>query len=274
MPTIKQCTLTNGQQVFYRSRFDVDILTREMSQRPLYLRHGLQLQDGDCIIDVGANIGFFLLQLGRTLRYATVYAFEPVPQIFDVLERNAERHCPLTVQLFNCGLAQSNGTATFTYFPRTSVASTMYPDASAEFQRNSRRFVLSEMRSRSRLLRGLLACTPEWLWFPISESIRRYYQKTEQVTCTLRRLSEVIEEEQIGRIDLLKIDTEGAEEDVLLGIDPHHWDRMRQAVVEVHRGRDGLERVERLLHERGFSTVSESVLPGVEHLYLVYARRD
>jgi hypothetical protein len=150
----------------------------------------------------------------------------------------------------------------------------MYPDESLEFRLNSRRFVLAELRQRSRILRGLLTCTPEWLWFPLSESIRRYYHEIRVVNCRLRRLSGVIDESQIQRIDLLKVDTEGAEEDVLAGIESRHWDRIRQAVVEVHQGLESRTRVERTLQDRGFATVGAQLVPEVDHLHLVYARRQ
>ena len=273
MPRIKECVLPNGQWVFYRSKTDVDLLTRELLHEPIYFRHGVTVRDGDCILDVGANIGFFLLQLGQILKEAVVYSIEPIPEVFEVLRRNAQRHSWLEYHLLNYGLSRNEGATSFKYFPRLSVASTMYPDESRMFRRNSRRFVLTEMRQRSRILRGLLACTPEWLWFPVSESIRRYYQSTRNVTCRLRRLTDVIDEEGITGIDLLKVDTEGAEEDVLSGIEPRHWSLIRQAVIEVHQGRKGLLRIERLLHDQGFTTVSELAVPGVEHLYLVFARR-
>lgn len=273
MPAIKECVLSNGQRVYYRSKADVDILAREMFERPIYLQHGLAVKNGDCIFDIGANIGFFLLQLGQTLQQATVYSFEPIPEVFEVLQCNAKQFSKLDCRLFNIGLARAAGEVPFQYFPRASVASTMYPDRSPEFRRNSRRFVLAEIRERSRILRWLVDGTPQWLWFPVSESIRRHYQSARTVRCRLRRLSEVIDDERIARIDLLKVDTEGAEDDVLAGIDERHWGLIRQAVVEVHGGRDSLERVEKLLCDHGFSTASESVVPGVEHLYLVFGRR-
>ena len=115
--------------------------------------------------------------------------------------------------------------------------------------------------------------TPGWFWFPLAELLRRFFQSSKQVTCQLRKLSDVIREQQIEAIDLLKVDTEGAEEDVLAGIEPEHWSRIRQAVVEVHHGKESLERMERLLRSYGFTTSSEPVVPGVDHLHVVYARR-
>jgi FkbM family methyltransferase len=273
MQVIKECTLGNGKRVYYRSKADVDVLSRELFEDPIYLRHGLTLHDGAVVIDVGANIGFFLLGLAQRLKHASVYCFEPLRDTFEVLERNAADLGGLTTRLFNCGLSKSSGTAVFTYFPRMSVASTMYPDHSAEFRRDSRRFVLEELKYRSAGWRAVLATTPEWVWFPLTELVRRHYQKTREVTCELKRLSDVIADEEIECIDLLKVDTERAEVDVLNGIDSFHWNRIRQVIVEVHEGRPVVDQVVQLLEEHGFITVSEPTVPGLDQLFMIYARR-
>jgi FkbM family methyltransferase len=262
-------------EVFFRSKVDVDILARELLHADnLYLRHGITIAEGDCIFDVGANIGFFILFLNKLIKAGTVYGFEPIPDVFEVLKLNTDRHNQLTLQLFNCGLSEQAGQAEFTYFPRTSVASTMYPDESPEYRSNSRQFVMEEMRLLHPVLRSLIDATPGWMWWPLTEALRRHYQSSRQVACQLRKISDVIREERIAVIDLLKVDTEGAEEHVLAGIDAEHWPMIRQAVVEVHHGLESLQRMEQLLQSHGFHTVSEPVVPGVEHLHVVYARRE
>lgn len=271
---MKTTRLSNGQVVFYRSKVDLDLLSRELlTDDHAYLRHGIAIKDDDCVFDVGANIGFFLLSLQRRLMRGKVFAFEPIPQVFEVLQKNAASIDHLDLHLMPCGLASKSGEATFTYFPRTSVLSTMRPDPSAEFRRDSRRFVLDEIRSRSAFGRAVAALTPEFLWYPLTESIRRHYHVTERVACRLRTLSDVVDEYAIDRIDLLKIDTEGAEAEVLAGIRDEHWGRVRQVVVEVHRGREQLASTEDFLQARGFVTNNEPVFPGLDHPNVVFGRR-
>jgi len=275
MPAIRQSTLPNGQVVAYRSRADFDILAREFidDSHGMYLEHGISLRDGDCVFDVGANIGFFLLQLNRVLAHGRVFCFEPIPEIFEVLQLNAGRHNHLDCSLHNVGLSSSDGSATFTYFPRTSVASTMQQDTTAEFRRQSRRFILHEMQARGGLLGMAAKAAPEWCWYPVTEVVRRYFQRAQHVTCRLQSLSSFIDSHAVDRIDLLKIDTEGAEEKVLAGIDSRHWPLIRQAVVEVHSGIDGRRRVENTLSSKGFHVIARQLLPRVEHLHVVFARR-
>lgn len=275
MQAIRESKLPNGQVVAYRSRADFDILAREFidDSSGMYLENGIRLRDGDCILDVGANIGFFLLQLNRVLTHGRVFCFEPIPEIFEVLQLNAARHNHLDCTLHNIGLSSADGSAQFTYFPRTSVASTMQKDTSAEFRRQSRRFILHEMEARGGMLGLAAKVAPEWCWYPVTEIVRRYFQQAQHVTCRLQSLSSFIDNQSVDRIDLLKIDTEGAEEKVLAGIDTRHWPVIRQAVVEVHSGIDGRYRVEKLLSSRGFDVLGRQLLPRVEHLHVVYATR-
>ena len=46
------------------------------------------IKEGSIVIDVGAHIGLFALFAATTGRGCTVYAYEPVPDIFDVLDHN------------------------------------------------------------------------------------------------------------------------------------------------------------------------------------------
>ena len=101
--------------------------------------------------------------------------------------------------------------------------------------------------------------------------------RTETFRCPLRTLSSVIDEHGLERIDLLKIDVEKSEAQVLRGIRPEHWDRIRQLVVEVHT-RELLQEVTALLEQRALAfTVHEAIhIPPADgragvYLYLVYA---
>lgn len=50
------------------------------------------LPPGAVVIDVGANIGMFALHVAAAHGAARVYAFEPFPESFALLKRNAERN--------------------------------------------------------------------------------------------------------------------------------------------------------------------------------------
>ena len=59
---------------------------------------------------------------------ATVYAFEPIPPIFETLKLNASVY-EVNVKLYNCGLSNANKKVTFTYYPHSSCMSGYYADA-------------------------------------------------------------------------------------------------------------------------------------------------
>lgn len=51
------------------------------------------LNPGDCVYDVGANIGYFTLEFARSVgKDGKVLSFEPHPEIFEVLKRNIKRN--------------------------------------------------------------------------------------------------------------------------------------------------------------------------------------
>lgn len=76
------------------------------------------------------------------------------------------------------------------------------------------------------------------------------------VTVEMATLGHLLKQHQIAWVDLLKIDVEGAELDVLLGLDGETWPRVRQVVVETHN-RDGRQtQIERLLTENGFHQIA------------------
>jgi FkbM family methyltransferase len=53
--------------------------------------------DGDVIIDAGANVGIFAIQMARQNRRCRVIALEPFAENFKYLEANVARGCPGTV---------------------------------------------------------------------------------------------------------------------------------------------------------------------------------
>ena len=86
----------------------------------------------------------------------------------------------------------------------------------------------------------------------------------------------MIDEFAIDRIDLLKIDCEGAEFDVLQGIDPHHWPRVRAVVAEVHDVDGRLQKVIEHLTHYGIDQIVVEQEAGLERTVLrnVFATRS
>lgn len=73
----------------------------------------------------------------------------------------------------------------------------------------------------------------------------------------VRPLSSVLDELGIDHVDLLKVDVEGAELEVLRGIEERHWPLVRQAVVEVERWQQNRDTVREVLLAHGFTVHTE-----------------
>jgi FkbM family methyltransferase len=75
------------------------------------------------IFDVGANIGWYSLNLAKTYPKSHLYAFEPIPHSFNYLERNIALNKLENITTFNCGLSDKDGIAVFWFYPEASGAS-------------------------------------------------------------------------------------------------------------------------------------------------------
>src|SRR6185503_1213330 len=82
--------LPNGMAVAQLNKNETDYIYQEIFERQAYLRHGITINDGDCIFDVGANIGLFTLFANQIARRPRVYSFEPNPVVFEILKANAK----------------------------------------------------------------------------------------------------------------------------------------------------------------------------------------
>lgn len=270
--SIPELILPNGAKIFYKNREEVEFLYEEM---PLYLKNGIELYEGATVFDIGANIGLFTLYVSRFCNNnVNIYAFEPVSEIFKILQCNVERLSSEKIKIFPYGLSHSPGIVNFTYYPNCTGWSTLYPDDS-QYQRNLIKKValnnLNEAPSFIRWLRWI----PQFVGaFILDRKINKAFRAT-QVTCQVRTLSEIIREQNIKQIDLLKIDVERSELDILLGIEAQDWYKIKQVVLEVHDLDGRVQKVKNVLMQYGFGKIiieQQSFLKGHEY-FNVYALR-
>ena len=72
-------TLPNGVEVAHLNGYETDYLYEEIFADRAYLKHGVRLDDGACVVDVGANIGLFTLFVQANCKDPIIYSFEPSP---------------------------------------------------------------------------------------------------------------------------------------------------------------------------------------------------
>jgi amino acid adenylation domain-containing protein/non-ribosomal peptide synthase protein (TIGR01720 family)/FkbM family methyltransferase len=246
-------SLPNGMEIAHLNRAETEFLFEEIFLHHSYLRHGIRVEPGARVFDVGANIGLFSLFCAGLAEGVEVFSFEPVPETFEVLQRNAELF-GLAGRQFAFGLSDRERTEELTHYPHASV--------------------ISGTRSDPGVVRAFLLRTHAELSEAEIDELLRERLRTERVRCRLRRLSDVMREQGVERIDLLKVDVEGSEVEVLEGIDGEDWPRIGQVVMEVQDIDGRLARVESLLTAQGFTVHAErdEALESTG-LYNVYAVR-
>ncbi|HSJ75972.1 MAG TPA: amino acid adenylation domain-containing protein, partial [Gemmatimonadales bacterium] len=107
--------LPNGMLISHQNKGETDFVYEEIFERDGYLQHGITLTADACVMDVGANIGLFTLYVLEHAPAASLYAFEPIPPVYESLRVNAELSGG-KVRLFNCGVSNTAGSASFAWY--------------------------------------------------------------------------------------------------------------------------------------------------------------
>src|SRR6266849_5953366 len=81
--------LPNGMAIAQQNQHETEFFYQQIFVDQTNFRHGITLCDDDCVFDVGANIGMFSLFAQQIGKNVTVFAFEPILQIFEALDVNA-----------------------------------------------------------------------------------------------------------------------------------------------------------------------------------------
>ena len=214
--------LPNKMMIAHLNKNETDYLYHEIFELQAYLQHGITINDGDCVVDVGANIGLFSLfanQLGSNLQ---LYAFEPNPTIFKILKANVELYGPSASKLFNYGLSNEEKTAEFSFFPGFSLLSGFFAESDTELE-----VIRTYLQNQQTTNGDLLELIDQ------ADEIFADRFEAKRFVAQLTTLSRIIDGENIARIDLLKINVEKSELHVLQGIKPEHWPKIRQIILEV-----------------------------------------
>jgi FkbM family methyltransferase len=136
------------------------------------------------IVDVGINRGQSTALFLKWFPNAKIYGFEPLPSVFVVAERKLANRA----HLFNLGVSSKSGVRTFWESKLDETSTFNQPNLESKYHK---------MKSK------VLLC-----------STRKMYKALIVNTVTLNDFSF---KEKIGKIDLLKVDTEGHELEVLKG---------------------------------------------------------
>lgn len=287
----KLVKLPNNIEIATFDRLEAKMLHHQIFVMESYSQPPIVINDGDYIFDVGANIGLCSVFFSQSFHNLNIFAFEPIPEIFDILQANTENCGSSKIRCLNLGLSDRSRTVQFQFERGLSVMSSMYPDEIRQCVRPDASIydwsiasiqdlkTISQISTwlaqgltwllRSSILRNLglvgLSIVLRWL------KKDSYSSSTPtSVTCQLSTISEVISQHQINTISLMKIDTEGSELDVLLGIEQQDWCKIKQFVIEVHNIDLRVKKIEQLLTDKGYKTYVREEEWNVTHLMNIY----
>ncbi len=251
----KSVILPNGMQIFQHNHSETTLQYQEIFIDKEYLKHDIVVEHGDVIVDVGANIGMFSLLFGRYLEGIKIYAIEPVPELFDILQSNLWLY-GLDAKCFNYGISNIKEISDFSYYPHASV--------------------LSGKNTSKNEVRQLIANTASnEINNDEIEKLVQAASYERKIKCEFLPLSEFIESQKISRINLLKIDVERSEFLVLEGIRSEQWKMIDQIVIEVHKFDNNCERIIELLEQHNFIVQRDTpkILNNTD-INVLYARKN
>jgi FkbM family methyltransferase len=278
--------LPNGLQVDVIEPFEAQVLYHEIFEMAVYNAHGISIHEGATVVDVGANIGLFSILMLQSAPRIRLFAVEPIPVLHNLLRDNLQRYASESqVTILPIGVAAHGGEAEFIYTPHSTMTSSM---ASVETKSDARMgdIVLAGLTDLAQVFparRPLYEQFQRLMPVPIVGNIimfgllaafaipaLRNRLLTRRARCPLLTLSQIIEQNELATIDLLKIDVEGSEAEVIAGIADGDWKKIRQFVIEVHDIDGRVSRMRALLEERGYQTFVEQAAWELHHLFHFY----
>ena len=96
--------LPNGMQMYAYNKSEIELLFEEIFTDNLYLQHNISIPDNGCVVDIGANMGMFAVYAGMAASNVKVYACEPLPPIFELLQLN-DFLFTCVIQVLNIGIS-------------------------------------------------------------------------------------------------------------------------------------------------------------------------
>jgi FkbM family methyltransferase len=265
---MKKINLTDNTSIYCLKSSEALVLDEHIKG---YLSYGIKIKNSDTVIDVGANIGVLGVRLSQYFKDITIHSFEPIPTIYNVLSQNAQLTLNKNFYTYMIGISNHNKELEFTYFPNSPALSTSKPEIWKQDQKN---FISA--------VQGNITHAPKEFWWAkfipkfTTPLIAKYLtHNSQKIKSHVITLSSFISKYNINQIDLLKIDCEGEELNVLLGIKQSDWPLIKSIIMEVNDVDSSIEKTKLLLSKNGFTKITIEKEKGFEETKLVniYASR-
>ena len=252
--------LPNGLPILNSNPNEVHFLYKEIFEDHCYLKHGITLNEDSCVVDIGANAGFLTVYLNLLSEDIKVYSIEPIPEVFNYLVANRQLY-NIKGKALQYAIMDAEQDIDFTYYPDVTIVSGISQDTQ---DKNEVRNVVKSFIQNSES--GDLDVAE-------IDSMLEVKLVSKNITVHAKTLSQIIAEENIEKIDLLKVDVENAEHLVIKGILEKDWDKIGSIIIEVHDSNGRLNIIKDILDKRGFHThvEKEQMLSKDDILYNLFA---
>lgn len=225
--------LKNGFRI--ESPTGLKYLMHDIFFRKLYNPTPLHIGSNDIVVDIGAHHGVFaFFAASRTQN--TVYAFEPSPGNFKVLEQNIRVNGLNNLIAYNAAVSDEVGSTKFFLDPINNqghlIAAHLLPDQLAKYRHGTGHLQFAHL-------------------VPDPDTLEKYTE-VEVPTTTLQAF---MDKNNLDRIDFLKMDCEGSEGPILHATPIKYLKSVRKIAMEFH---DHLSQfnhddIQNLLEDVGFT---------------------
>ncbi len=231
---MNEIKLPNGQILVLTGeymKFSANWVVNQVFKDKEYTPEGFEIKKDDVIIDIGANIGIFSLLAAQQAHGGKVYAIEPTG-VINCLELSAEKNALSNIKIMKVAMGADNEMLEMTTFPAFNIL-------------NHQKGVHQPWFTR----------------FLVFLNINLFYRKilkyAKQITETVPTISlnTVIEQENIHKINLLKVDCEGAEYGIFRSLTDENYKKIDKISLEFHHFQKGVHYKELvdILESKGFN---------------------
>jgi len=263
---LKKAKLINGKKIFCINSKEAQMLHEHING---YFDEFIDFNEDDTIIDIGANIGIFGIELSSKYQNINILSFEPILDIFNILRENAIISQNKNFKTYNYGISNKNESIDFTYFPNAPALS------------SSNSEIWGSENDLIEAFSGNLDNAPKnWWWkkfipkFTYPYLVKHLIKNKKKIQCDLKPLSMVISMLSIKKINLLKIDCEGNEHKVIDGIGKENWKIIEQLIIEINDINGRLSYIENKLIDLGYKIkiIQEPALLNT-NIYNLFAKK-
>lgn len=225
--------IDNGLKYFFRAGSMDRNVIKEVWAKNIYTKHNYDIQENDVVFDIGGHIGAFSVLAASKAINGKVFAFEPMKDNYEILLSNIKLNLFTNIISENVAVSKDNGI---------------------------RSFYISSHKTSSKVGYN----TGGHSFFPSKKS----GEKIDVKTVTLETL---MKKYNVEHINYLKLDTEGAEYDILFGASKETLQKIEKIVMELHPfGENTKDKMLDFLQKNGFKNTVDKY---GENEFMIYSKR-